>query len=127
MGITRKTKSVKRLLQLFEQTNNAISVVELVKRLDQEMSKTTVYRILDRLEDEGILHFFIGKDGLKWFAKCRGESSPSLPLNSHPHFQCQNCGKTECLFIDISIPPIANFTIEAAEILLIGLCEDCLS
>ena len=125
MGTTRKTKSVKTLLKVFEQTNNAISIVELVKRLQREMNKTTVYRILSRLEYEGTLHFFVGKDGLKWYAKNQ-EPSSSCHLNSHPHFQCRNCGKTECLFIDVTIPPISNYKIDSAEVLFTGLCEDCL-
>ena len=33
------------------------------------MNKTTVYRILDRFEKEGILHWFIDNDGLKRYAK----------------------------------------------------------
>ncbi|MEO0340778.1 MAG: transcriptional repressor [Bacteroidota bacterium] len=124
MGIVRKTKSVKAMLNIFEQTDAAIPVLELIKRLHQEMNKTTVYRILDRLENEGFLHSFVGKDGLRWYAKCK--DSPSTPqLDSHPHFQCQVCGKTECLHIDIPIPPISNYKINAAEILLIGQCKDC--
>ncbi|MEO1258339.1 MAG: transcriptional repressor [Bacteroidota bacterium] len=126
MGITRKTKSVKTLLEVFEQTNNAVSVVELVERLRREMNKTTVYRILERLEDEGTLHSFTGKNGLKWYAACK-ECSPSHHLDSHPHFQCRVCGKTECLFIDISIPPVSNYKIDSAELLLTGQCKDCLS
>lgn len=121
MGIIRKTKSVETLLKMFEQTNHAISVVELVERLHQEMNKTTVYRILQRLEDEGTLHFFIGRDGLKWYAKCK-EGSPS-----HPHFQCRDCGKVECLHIDVSIPSFPNYKIDSGELLLIGQCEECLS
>lgn len=126
MGIVRKTKSVKTMLKVFEQTNTAISVLELVKRLHHEMNKTTVYRILERMEQQGTLHSFRGKDGLKWYAKCR-ECSSSHHLDSHPHFQCRVCGKTECLEVDVSIPSIPNYEIDYAEILLIGQCQDCLS
>ena len=72
MAIVRKTKSVHTLLEVMKQAGEALSVVDLVNRLDQEMNKTTVYRILDRLEDEGLLHSFQGKDGLKWYAQCQG-------------------------------------------------------
>jgi Fur family ferric uptake transcriptional regulator len=51
MGVVRKTKSVNNLLELFEQTKEALSAIDLVKRLESEMNKTTVYRILDRLVD----------------------------------------------------------------------------
>ncbi len=126
MGIIRKTKSVKTLLGVFEETNQAISVVELVERLQQEMNKTTVYRILERLEDEGELHSFIGKDGLKWCAKCKGCSS-SQHTDAHPHFQCRDCGKTECLTISMTIPSVPNHKIDSAELLLTGQCADCIS
>ena len=126
MGIIRKTKSVKTLLELFKKTNNAISVVELVERLHQEMNKSTVYRILERLEDEGMLHSFRGKDGLKWYA--HGEMCSSLHhLGTHPHFQCRDCGKITCLSIDVSIPSVSNYKIDAAELLLIGQCKECRS
>lgn len=73
MAIIRKTKSVKRLFELFEKADSAISVVELVKQLKTEMNKTTVYRILERLDNEHVLHSFIDKDGLKWYAKCKSD------------------------------------------------------
>ena len=62
MSISRNTKTVKLLLKLFDKENNALSVVDLVSVLSQEMNKTTVYRILQRLEEAGILHSFIDKD-----------------------------------------------------------------
>ena len=69
MTISRKTKTVKLLLDLFNQTDNAIPVVELVSTFSSEMNKTTVYRILKKLEDSGVLHSFLDKDGLKGMQK----------------------------------------------------------
>jgi len=125
MGIIRKTKSVVTVLDLFEKSDDALSVVGLVERLKEEMNKTTVYRILERLEDEAILHSFAGKDGLTWYAKCNGCSS-SNHLDSHPHFQCRECGKSECLSIDVQLPVISNHKIDSAELLLLGQCADCM-
>lgn len=125
MGIVRKTKSVTTVLSAFEQTGNAISAVNLIDDLQEEMNKTTVYRILDRLEDQGTLHSFMGSDGLKWYAKCEGCSS-SHHADSHPHFQCRSCGKTECLItMDVEIPQVPNHKIDVAELLLTGFCEIC--
>ena len=126
MSIIRKTKSVKKLLMAFEQIKSAISVVELVELFQEEMNKTTVYRILERLENEGTLHSFTGKKGLKWYAKSM-ENASSKHHATHPHFQCRICGKTSCLPIDISIPSIPNYNIDSAELLLIGQCEDCIA
>jgi Fur family ferric uptake transcriptional regulator len=126
MGIIRKTQLVRILLKEFKQSKEALSVVELVDRLNGQMNKTTVYRILDRLEDSGSLHSFIGNDGLKWYALCYG-CTQLHHADKHPHFQCRDCGKTECLSLDIVVPTIPNYKVEFAELLLIGQCEDCLS
>ncbi|MGK0363518.1 MAG: Fur family ferric uptake transcriptional regulator [Saprospiraceae bacterium] len=126
MGIIRKTQSVKTLLKEFEQSKKALSAIELVERFNGQMNKTTVYRILERLEDDGSLHSFTGKDGLKWYALCHG-CTQSHHVDKHPHFQCRDCGKTECLSLDIAVPSIPNYKVEIAELLLIGQCENCLS
>ena len=122
----RMTKLTKTLLTVFEETNSAVSTVRLAEELNGKMNRVTVYRILDRLEEEGVLHFFRGKDGVKYYAKCKKQTS-SHQTNAHPHFQCQTCGKIECLHIDMPIPSVANYKIETAELLLIGKCKDCLS
>lgn len=124
MGIIRKTKSVKILLEIFEHTEEALSGIDLIERLQGKMNKTTVYRILARLEDEGMLHSFKDEKGLKWYAKGGGASQHT---SLHPHFQCRNCGKIECLDLNISIPSLPKRKIYSAEFLLIGICEDCLS
>lgn len=126
MGVIRRTKSVISLLELFEQTNEALSATDLVERLNYKMNKTTVYRILERLEDEGVLHAFKGRDGLQWYAMCKG-CTASHHADLHPHFQCKQCGKTECLDVELSLPSVLNHKIDSAEVLLIGHCEDCMS
>ena len=89
------------------------------------MNKTTIYRILDRLEDDGVLHSFLGKNGHKWFAKCHN-CSASEHHDIHPHFQCSDCGKVDCLTSTITIPEIPNRIVTTAQVLLQGKCEDCI-
>ncbi|MEM8926720.1 MAG: transcriptional repressor [Bacteroidota bacterium] len=126
MGVVRKTKSVKALLNEFDETKTAISTRELIERLRNQMNRSTVYRILDRLEDGGILHSFIGRDGLAWYALSNQKHcSHSHGKNTHPHFQCVDCGKTECLPISVPIPEVAEHSIETISLLLVGRCADC--
>jgi Fur family ferric uptake transcriptional regulator len=124
MGIIRKTKSVKALLDEFENNSGAISAIELVKRLSSNYNKTTVYRVLDKLEDDGVLHSFLGKKGIKWYAKCK-DCSVTGHFDVHPHFQCVNCGKVDCLPLDIKIPKIPNRMVIASQVLIQGKCEMC--
>ncbi|MEO1011578.1 MAG: transcriptional repressor [Bacteroidota bacterium] len=128
MGIIRKTKSVKALLNEFGHNKTALSTLELVERLHRQMNKSTVYRILERLEDDGILHSFTGQDGLTWYALSDNNiCKHPHHLNTHPHFQCRDCGKTECLPISIPIPEIAEHSIDSVSLLLVGRCADCVS
>jgi Fur family ferric uptake transcriptional regulator len=124
MGIIRKTQSVDTLLAEFQENSMAISVIELIKRLDSKFNKTTVYRVLDKLEDDGVLHSFLGTSGIKWYAKCNGCTSSSH-IDIHPHFQCVGCGKMDCLNISLNIPEIPNREIFASQILIQGKCEEC--
>ncbi len=113
-------------MQLVEQGKGAVSAVDLIERLKKEMNKTTVYRILERLEKDGLVHSFTGRDGLKWYAKGKTCSS-GHHQNIYSHFQCKLCGKVECLPIEMEIPKLQNYTIEAVEILSIGQCQACSS
>tara|TARA_B100001093_G_scaffold91250_1_gene83411 strand:+ start:22841 stop:23215 length:375 start_codon:yes stop_codon:yes gene_type:complete len=124
MGIIRNTKSVKILLDEFN-NDDAISVIELIRRLDTKLNKTTIYRVLDKLEDDGILHSFLGNKGTKWYAKCNG-CSLSAHADVHPHFQCLNCGRMDCLPESIVIPKISNREIMHSHVLIQGTCELCL-
>lgn len=111
---------------MFGETNEAISVVDLIEGVSDEMNRVTVYRILKRLEDHGTLHSFIGNGGRKWYAVSR-QCHPENSTHVHPHFHCQKCGKTICLDTDFSIPLVSKHKIDSAQLLLVGKCEDCLS
>ncbi|SIQ64084.1 Fur family transcriptional regulator [Maribacter ulvicola] len=124
MGVIRKTKAVEVLLNEFNTSTVAISAKALIEQLGDTFNKTTIYRVLDKLEDDGVLHSFLGKEGLKWYAKCNGCTAKEHK-DVHPHFQCLVCGKVDCLSINVTIPKIPNRKIEMSQFLIQGKCEDC--
>ena len=125
MIISRKTKTVKLVLELFREKKYAIPVVDIVSIFANKMNKTTVYRILQRLEDSGILHSFVDKQGLKRYAKGDQRKSNSTNQIIHPHFLCDDCGISICLPLEISTPSIPNYTINSSDHLYSGQCQDC--
>ena len=125
MGIIRKTQAADVLLDEFNKDSNAISAINLVKRLSNKINKTTVYRLLDKLEDDGVLHYFLDSKGIKWFAKCMG-CSKSEHSDVQPHFQCTDCGSVNCLEVKVTIPEIPNRKVINTHILVLGTCELCL-
>ena len=125
MSISRKTKTVELVLKLFKKVDYAIPVVDVVSTFASKMNKTTVYRILQRLEDSGILHSFVDNQGLKRYAKGDQRKSNSANQIIHPHFLCDDCGISSCLPIEISTPSIPNLIIKSSEQLYLGQCKDC--
>jgi len=124
MGIVRNTKSIKIILDEFDKHSTAMSVITLVERLSSALNKTTIYRVLDKLEDDGRVHSFLGKNGHKWYAQC-ADCSVTGHHDTHPHFQCSDCGKVDCLPTEIKIPQIPNRRIDTSQVLLQGQCEEC--
>jgi len=124
MGVIRKTKAVEVLLKEFNTNSVAISAKALIEQLGDTFNKTTIYRVLDKLEDDGILHSFLGKEGLKWYAKCNGCTSTEHK-DVHPHFQCLSCGRVDCLTFTVPLPKIPNRKIEVLQLLIQGRCEEC--
>jgi len=120
----RRTKSVMKVQKYLDGRDNAVSVVELVEHFSDEMNKVTVYRILARLEEEGLIHSFLDEGGLTWYAKCQNCVRDDHDDN-HPHFQCNKCSTIICLPISITIPKIENHRVDKKNILLVGECEEC--
>ena len=121
MGVIRKTAAVEVLLDQFKSSSGAISAIDLIKRLADKLNKTTVYRVLDRLEDDGVVHSFLGKNGIKWYAKC-SDCSHREHRDTHPHFECLSCGKVDCLEVDVHIPNIPNRQVLNSQVLIQGTC-----
>ena len=125
MGIIRKTQAVSLILDEFEKESNAISAIELIKRLNKKINKTTVYRLLDKLHDDGLLHYSLDFNGVKWFSKCKC-CSKTKHQDVHPHFQCTDCGNVDCLEISLTIPEIPNRKIIKSHVLVLGQCSLCM-
>jgi Fur family ferric uptake transcriptional regulator len=126
MGIIRRTPSIDAVMHEFQKDSEAIAATELIKRLDNQLNKTTIYRLLEKLEDDGVLHSFLDKSGIKWYAQCN-DCSKTKHVHNHPHFQCLDCGKLDCVSIKVEIPKITNRKIETSQVLLLGKCESCLN
>ena len=123
MGIIRKTKHFQKVLAEFSKSPRAISANSLVSRFESEMNKSTIYRILYKLEDDKIIHSFVGLNGLKWYAKCSNCSFN----DHHPHFQCEECNEVRCITDVTNKPKLIGSQFHVKNILLSGLCNRCFS
>ena len=74
MAVVRKTKNLQLVLDAFSKSNHALTAKAVMTMLPPTVNKTTVYRLLDRLEDGGELHSFVGEQGVMHYAKCHALS-----------------------------------------------------
>ena len=126
MSKYKNTKSVKLIINAFK-NQNALTVVELINRFKANMNKTTVYRILERLEESKILHSFLDQNGLKRYAKNDKKNDSSNINSKHSHFLCEDCGVSVCMPLEVKMPKTPNYTVKNSEHLLIGNCNNCSS
>ena len=126
MGVVRKTKHLEQVLHAFRQTSDALSAGMLLDVMDNEINKSTVYRILEKLEDDGVIHSFMTLEHIRFYALCKGCSSGQR-VDSHAHFQCTSCKRVSCFSDEIVLPIPEKARITSVQILFTGQCQSCLS
>jgi Fur family ferric uptake transcriptional regulator len=125
MGVHRKTRNLELVLDAFRDTQEALSAHLLMDRLPAYVNRSTVYRLLDRLEDDGVLHSFVASENIKFYALCRG-CRQSGHFHSHAHFQCNSCSQVVCIEQQVVVPTLNQGRVDEAQVLLKGQCATCM-
>ncbi len=88
--------------------------------------KSSVYRIISKFEQDGVLRYFVDDETSKRFYQYSGEH-----CDSHFHLKCSGCGKVvhlECKIGDELLRHISShhgFSVSAGRSVLVGECESC--
>jgi len=113
------------ILSVLEGVDHPLSVQELSEQLGHPRpSHSTIYRNLERFNQEGWTESMIGPDQTMRFMRCRSGSH-------HHHIQCEKCGHVA----ELEICGIENYLTEADALCgfkltrqylqLFGLCPTC--
>jgi Fur family ferric uptake transcriptional regulator len=125
MKSTRNTKAKTEIHELIVRSDVALSHAEIQKSLDGLCDRVTIYRVLDRLLEEGAIHKIINVDGVVKYAGCH--SCSTKHNHNHIHFSCQNCKSVTCLegvVPSYNLPK--NYKVSEMNFTLSGLCPRCL-
>jgi len=125
MKNSRNTASKLAVLDLLEKSTNALNHKEILSALNGACDRVTVYRILDRLIADDIIHKFVDMNGVAHYAMCNTCDNHNHQHN-HVHFTCTSCDSVVCLDDvepKISIPK--GYKVEDASFTLSGLCPAC--
>lgn len=120
----RNTATKEAVLQLLSSKGKAMGQESIIKQIDVEADRATIYRILNQFCEDEIAHKIVADDGKQYFAVAKNLTIESLPKN-HFHFRCIKCETIECLpaHVEFSVPN--GYDVQRTNCVLIGICKDC--
>lgn len=120
----RNTPSKEVVFNLLANTGKAMSRDAIEQKIDVEIDRATIYRILNRFCEDGLVHKIVAEDGKQYFAVCIKCDEKSFADN-HFHFRCVKCQTIECLpeAVHFSVPN--GYNVESVNCVLTGICPQC--
>lgn len=122
----RNTAGKTQIQKLIFESDVALSQSDIQHKINDLCDRVTTYRILNRLEDEGLVHKIINTDGVIKYAACRNCSGHSHTHHQHAHFSCEKCKEVTCIEtskINFSIDN--NYKVNDVQLLISGICPNC--
>ncbi|MFP9118529.1 Fur family transcriptional regulator [Flavobacterium sp. RNTU_13] len=120
----RNTPTKQAILDLLKHEGSALSQDNIIARLNGEIDRVTVYRVLNRFCDEGLVHKFQADNGKYYFALCAGCNGEQHSHN-HFHFRCLRCEKVQCLPQQIIVALPEGYRLNDCNGWVNGYCAGC--
>jgi len=125
MKAVRNTNAKTEIQELITSSTVALSHGEIQKSLEGLCDRVTIYRVLERLLVEGVIHKIVNVDGVVKYAGCH--SCSVKHSHNHIHFSCQKCKSVTCLEdVEPSYKSPKNYKVSEMNFTLSGLCPQCL-
>ncbi|MBN8857722.1 MAG: transcriptional repressor [Sphingobacteriales bacterium] len=120
----RNTIARTQILDLITNSKTALSHAEIEQLLDGLCNRVTIYRVLERLAEDHLVHKIINVDGHLKFAACH--NCKDHHHDNHVHFSCVECGSVTCLE---GVEPVfkipRKYKVQEMSFMVSGLCPDC--
>ncbi len=118
-----------RVLEVVGNNSYPLSAGDIFKTLERgsSINRVTVYRILDRLVDQGVVERLSTGGRAAYYGL-----APNEHHQPHPHFYCKVCGQMDCLnpeSLSIETDAIQKTfpgRIDKVEVRMDGICKNCL-
>lgn len=121
----RNTIARTEILTLLESSDRALSHTELQNLLGNLCDRVTIYRVLDRLLEENLIHKVSNIDGNVKYAFCHDCTSEQHHHN-HLHFSCEVCHSVTCLEdIEPSFKLPKKYKAKEFNFTISGVCPEC--
>lgn len=124
---TRNTTAKAAILELIKTSEVALAHAEIQKLTGDLCDRVTIYRVLDRLVVEDLIHKIGTPDGTVKYAACHHNHEELQHTHNHVHFSCEKCHSVTCLdSVKPSYTIPKNYLVNQVNFTLSGLCPDCI-
>jgi Fur family ferric uptake transcriptional regulator len=124
---TRNTTAKTAIFELITNSEVALSQIEVQRLVGELCDRVTIYRILDRLVTEDVIHKIATPDGTVKYAACNHSHSSHSHHHNHVHFSCEKCKSVTCLdAVEPSFELPDNYLVKQCNFSLAGLCPKCI-
>lgn len=119
----RVTLGVREVLRVLSEQDRFLSAHEMEKILEQSLDVTTIYRVLEKLQEVKLVHEFQGKWRL--CSDCENHTE------SHHFLICESCGEAEEIFLDYhdaisdQLAKEKQFLLKKVHLGFLGTCRSC--
>jgi Fur family transcriptional regulator, ferric uptake regulator len=123
----KNTPVRRKVLSFMEERKHAVSHAELEGAFNGDADRVTLYRALNTLEEKGIVHKVLGRDGIARYALCQDDCTVHRHDDQHLHFHCNTCKNVFCLAVDdypeVNLP--SGFMLSKIQLSAEGICDNC--
>jgi len=120
----RNTESTNEIYNILKDSKSALSQDMIQERISANIDRATIYRILNRFYEDKLVHKIVGDNGKQYFSFCVTCEGKKQKQN-HFYFRCTECGKMECLEIDVEISLPKGYKPKDFNGVISGICADC--
>ena len=120
----RNTPTKEAVLELLIKSGKAMSRDTIEQKITQDINRATIYRVLNRFCEDGVLHRIVAEDGKQYFAVCVNCEDKVLS-GPHFHFRCIKCETIECLPVSVNFSVPNGYQVNGVNCVLSGTCKDC--
>ncbi len=121
-----KTRKRIHILRVMMNSSDPLSGKEIGDRMAEPCDKSTVYRTLNTLYDNGMVQRIIIDHEVRYALKEQHQPDSSNE-SDHVHFKCSVCEKVFCMkdLVIEDYPLPKGFTKKENQFLIIGTCSAC--
>ncbi len=121
----RATKPRLDLIDCLQDFGSAMPYSKIQETLSP-IDRVTLYRTLDTLTNQGIIHQALRDQDGVYYALCGHSCDSHQHEHEHVHFKCSECDEVTCQDLDQDfVLSLAGYQVDQVQVSVRGVCPKC--